>query len=144
VVLKESGRWVVLEAIGPVTETPLDEWIARGRNGGFIVERMSLTPAQWKVSKEKMLSFMGKPYDFQFDMSDDAIYCSELVWKGFKAGTGEELGHLQKLGDLDWKGQEKMIRQLSGDGSLPLDRLMITPQALAKAPQLHEVYRRNW
>ena len=44
------------------------------------------------------------------------------------------MGTLVKLGDLNWKPHEQVIRAIAN--GLPLDRLMITPHDLALAPQL--------
>jgi hypothetical protein len=63
-----------------------------------------------------------------------------LVYLAFDKASGEKMGTLEKLGDLDWKPYEHFIQSEQG-GRLPLDRVMITPASLAHAPQLHEVYR---
>ena len=57
----------------------------------------------------------------------------------FDKASGEKMGKLEKLGDLDWKPFESFIKS-EQHGALPLDRTMITPASLARAPQLHEVY----
>jgi hypothetical protein len=77
-------------------------------------------------------------------MSDDAIYCSELVYKGYLNGIHEKLGRLQPLKELDWQGHEDFIKQLSGHNDVPLDRLMITPVELSRASQLRPVYQYKW
>jgi hypothetical protein len=82
--------------------------------------------------------FVGLPYDIQYDMDDEKIYCSELIYKGFLKATGERMGETVKLGDLDWKPHEQVIRAIAGD-PVPLEREMITPRDLAKAEQLETV-----
>ncbi|MBI1852820.1 MAG: hypothetical protein HYR85_20965 [Planctomycetes bacterium] len=77
-----------------------------------------------------------------YSMDDDAIYCSELVFKAFKNATGEPLGATQRLSALDWPPFVALIRRL--EGTVPLDREMITPRALSEAPQLREVHRVGW
>ena len=67
------------------------------------------------------------------------IYCSELIFKGFKSVYKEELGKVVKLGDLDWKPYELIIRQI--DPTLPLARKMITPKHMSEADQLIQVYK---
>jgi len=133
---RAAGGWVVIEAIGPVQETPLPGWIARGREHGFAAFRLrepyrSRIPAFIRAAQ----SYEGRPYDFHYDFDDSAIYCSELVFKAFRQAAGEDLGHIQKLGDLHWQPYTAVIRQLE-DGRVPLDRRMITPRALSEAPQL--------
>ena len=141
VLRNDKGQWVVVEAILNVHETPLFAWEFRGRGGAFDVYR--LDPKYAAVVprfKENLLAFMGRPYDFNYDMSDDhAAYCSSLAYLAFEKTSGETLGRLEKLRDLDWKPFESFIKS-EQRGALPLDRVMITPASLARAPQLHEVY----
>ena len=82
--------------------------------------------------------FIGLPYDIQYELDDEKIYCSELIYKGFKTASGQNLGKTVKLGDLDWKPHEQVIRAIAGD-PVPLEREMITPRDLAKAEQLDAV-----
>ena len=81
---------------------------------------------------------LGKPYDILYQFDDEKIYCSELIFKAFQKVTGEDLGKIQKLGDLKWEKYNPVI--ISIDPSLPLDRPMITPRALTEAPQLTKVF----
>ena len=41
IALERNGQWFVLEAIGPVKETPISLWIAQGRNNAFVAYRPS-------------------------------------------------------------------------------------------------------
>jgi hypothetical protein len=144
VVLKDDhGVWVVIEAIGYVHETPLLGWIKRGRGGDFTVYRLDPKyDAKIPEFKRALLERRGQFYDYDYDMghNKDEAYCSSLAYLSFQQATGETMGNLEKLRDLDWKPYTAFImsEQL---GKLPLDRLMITPSSLARAPQLHEVYQ---
>ena len=60
-----------------------------------------------------------------------------MIYKGWQAATGDKIGKRVKLGDLDWKPHELVIRQIAH--GLPLERVMITPRDLARAPQLEAV-----
>jgi len=142
VVLRDQNDvWVVIEALGPVNETPLLGWIKRGRGGDFTVYRLDpkydpLIPE----FKKDLLSYIDRPYDFDYDMTNgNAVYCSDLVYLAFDKTSGEKMGTLEKLRDLDWKPFEQFIKTEQG-GHLPLDRVMITPASLARAPQLKEIY----
>jgi len=143
VMVNRKGAWKVIEAVGPVKETVLADWIERGRGGGFVVYRLRAPLDQQAlriVAAAKV--YEGKPYDPHYDLDDARIYCSELLWKATRDATGTELGKLQTLGELNWKPYEKEIRSLE-DGALPLDRKMITPQALTEDSRLVEVYRKR-
>jgi hypothetical protein len=132
--------WVILEAVGPVRETPLADWVRRGRGGEFEVFRLT-APHRDKIPAmiAAAQKYLGRPYDLRYQLDDEKIYCSELVYKAFRDAGGGELGKLQKLGELNWKPHEAFIRELE-DGGLPLERKMITPRAVSEAPQLEKVY----
>jgi hypothetical protein len=133
---KNDGSWVVVEAMDGVEETPLWQYIAQSRWDHFAVYRLrpeyrGFIPAFMKEIEK----YYGRPYDYRYAMDDASIYCSELPYKAFKSVSGRELGALKTLGQLNWKPYESTIRKLDG-GSLPLDRVMITPVDLSKAPEL--------
>ena len=140
VVVKRDGKWTVIQALGTVHYTTLYWWIAQGRWGHFAVYRLKPVYvhaiSRFAVELDK---FAGLPYDYHYDMDDDAIYCSELVYKAFRNATGEELGTLVRLGDLDWKPYAQTISKYEG-GPPPLQRMMITPKHLSEAGQLEKVY----
>ena len=141
VVLLRENKWVVVEAIGYVHETPLFLWMLRGRNAGIAVYRLNPDyTATIPEFKKDLIACEGLPYGFDYKMADDSRYCSELVYKAFKQATGEEMGKLEKLGDLDWKPYTEFIRTFQGD-DLPLDRVMITPASLSHGKQIKEVFR---
>lgn len=140
-VLQEDGAWKVIEAIGPVKITALDTYIARGRGGKVWAYR--LDEAERKhvpAALAAMKKDLGKPYDPRYRFDDEAIYCSELIWRGWKAATGKELGKAVTLGSLDWKPYQPVIEAIEGQGNLPLDREMITPRDMAKAKELTRVF----
>ncbi len=139
IVVKQDSAWYVLEAIGPVKLTKLERWTSQGRKEEFAVYR--LKPA-FQPKVDAMITaaekFIGLPYDIQYEMDDEKIYCSELIYKGFLQASGERMGKTVKLGDLDWRPHAQVIRAIAGD-PLPLEREMITPRDLAKAEQLEPV-----
>ena len=144
IVVKRGDAWLVLEANGPgVAEVDLDRWIRQGRRSGFAVYRFQekYTP-QIDAIIASARKYLGRPYDIHYDLDDAKIYCSELIFKAFLDATGEQLGTIRKLGDLDWKPHEAIIRKIER-GGLPLERRMITPGDMAAAKQLQSVYRKG-
>jgi hypothetical protein len=134
-----QGIWVVIEAIGPVRESPLPLWVMQGRESKFWIRRLKAEhqkqiPAFIKAAK----IYQGKPYDIHYRMDDDAIYCSELIYKAYREATGTGLGSLTRLGDLDWQPWTDVIKSIEG-GNVPLEREMITPKSLAEAEELEVV-----
>ena len=82
--------------------------------------------------------YVRRPYDIRCRMDDEKIYCSELIFKGYRDATGEPLGKLVKFGDLKWVRHTPVI--LAIEGSIPLNRIMITPWHLSEAKQLENVF----
>ena len=141
VLIQREGRWVVVEALGEVRETPLKDWIVRSRDGRFAAFRVNgLSPADRERVKSALGRFIGRPYDFSYDPDDKAIYCSELAYKAFDTALHRRLGTWEKLGELNWTPFEGFIVRMEG-GRLPLDRPMITPAAVATSEQLVRVHR---
>jgi hypothetical protein len=139
-----SGNWKVVESIGSVHETPLWQYIARGRRDHFAVFRLQAGYAKFIPKFETELDkYYGRPYDFRFAMDDDFIYCSELPYKAFLSASGIKLGRLSTVGELDWKPFEKSIREMDG-GGLPLDRVLISPVNLSRAKELSLVFNNGY
>lgn len=139
-VIVEIGKsWYVREALGEVKDTPLYLWILRGREDSFSVYRLK---SEYQKHIKSMIveseKFLGKPYDFLYELDDGKIYCSELIFKSYKQVTNENLGKLVKLEELNWKPHEDFI--LSIENEIPLDRVMITPKDLSEAKQLYKIY----
>ena len=141
VVIRENGEWKVIESIFDVHVEPLYKWVQRGRSSGFAAYRVrDEHRAQIPRFVAELKKFLGRPYDYRYEMNDDQLYCSELAYKAWKNATGQQMGKMTKLGELNWKPYEATIRELE-DGPPPLEREIITPKALSEAPQLVEVYR---
>jgi hypothetical protein len=131
---------MVVEAVGPVQEIPLATWILRGDKDQYDVYR--LKPEHQSAIRGMIVharAMTGKPYDIQYEFDDEKLYCSELVFKAFRAATTKDLGRIVKLGELKWKGHEDFVREITG-GEVPLERTMITPADLARADQLEQVF----
>ncbi|MBT5910403.1 MAG: hypothetical protein HOH25_11425 [Opitutae bacterium] len=141
VVLKgKDGSWKVFESIGLVGAIPLKNWVSRGRGKKFSAFRLKEEHAsELPKFKSALAKYAGRPYDLRYRMDDKFIYCSELVYKAYRDATGKPLGKLAKLGDLNWRPYLATIRKYEG-GDPPLDREMITPIDLSKAPQLQKVF----
>ena len=141
IVKKHGEQWAVIEAIGPVKETTLIWWIAQGRDKAFAAFRLR-EPLLKKVPAIIAAAerYEGRPYDIHYDMDDEKIYCSELLYKAVRDATGQKIGRIRKLGELNWKPYENVIRSIE-NGNLPLEREMITPRDFSEAPELQEVFR---
>ncbi len=138
IVLFRKGQPYVFEAVQPVKFTPLKAWLARGKDGRFVVKRtrQPLDTTALAIFHRLAQRYEGKPYDLTFEWSDDRMYCSELVWKLYKA-AGIELAPLAKLGSFDLKDPavQKILKQRYGS-NVPLDEPVIAPSALVDSPLL--------
>lgn len=143
VVIHEHHCWWVAESIGHVRKTLLPIWIIRGRGGVFAAFRLRDILPNESLLNAAVGRYMGRPYDFHYAPGDHEIYCSELVFDAFRDAFGSKLGAWRRLGDLNWKPYERFIRW-SENGSVPLDREIITPVALTKSPNLVRVYPKSF
>lgn len=141
-IYKDGTDFYVFEAVQPVKRTPLDKWIARGKDGKFVIKRLKnaekiLTPEILNNMKQISEEFNGKSYDLTFEWSDDKIYCSELIWKIYQRATGIEIGRLQKLGDFDLSNDavKKKMKERYGD-KIPIEESVISPAAIFESELL--------
>tara|TARA_Y100000310_G_C20361948_1_gene659419 strand:- start:33 stop:662 length:630 start_codon:yes stop_codon:yes gene_type:complete len=99
VVVEESGRLYVYEALRYVTKTPLDKYVGRkGTAERFTVTRLDTTEEQKAKIKAYVKSKKGDDYDPYLSWSDDGLYCSELAFKAYLS-AGIEIFEPEKLED---------------------------------------------
>lgn len=145
IIFKEGDNFYVFEAVEPVQRTLLSKWIARGKDGKYVIKRLKnadevLTPAVLTKMKKIGDQMKGKPYDLTFEWSDEKIYCSELIWKIYQGATGLEIGKLGKLKDFDLtsKTVKKIMKARYGD-KIPLEETVISPSAVFDSELLETV-----
>lgn len=136
IVYSNNGQFYVFEAVQPIKTTPLDKWIARGKEGHYVIKRLNnadqiLTAETLQKMKQEGGKFKGKNYDLTFEWSDDKIYCSELIWKIYKRATGLEVGKLEKLSDFDLTNEvvKQKMKERYGD-KIPMNEVVISPKAV--------------
>jgi hypothetical protein len=156
--IAEGGTPMVVEAVGPVREIALDQWIEQGIGGRITVKRMeALTPEQARSALDAASVFDGRPYDIYFRSDDDAIYCSELVRNAFLRGPKIELGRLETIRELNidnFAARKLVDRRWSThpDCMEPpyntrdscfariLDQELVTPDSIAADAKLTQIY----
>lgn len=143
---EKKQDYFVFEAIQPVKETPLNEWIERGANKHYVVKRLIdrdniLTPKVLKSLKTFAKIYSGKDYDLYFEWNDNKIYCSELVWKMYKNAANIELGELQELGDFDLSDPlvKAKLTERYGE-NIPLNEKVISPSAIYNSDLLETIF----
>lgn len=144
IIFLDGGRPEVWEAVGPVQRTPYHEWVKHGFDGHVVIKRLkdpsTLTPRRLAAMRAEGQREMGRPYDPYFNMDDERIYCSELVWKIYERGAGLRLGSLERFGDMDLTGPEarRILKERFGE-EFPADQEVITPASIFSSPMLYTV-----
>lgn len=145
IIFKEGENIFVYEAVQPVKKTLLKDWIKRGKNQQYVVKRLkkpNLLESEASIAtlKKEVTKLLGKKYDIYFNWSDDAIYCSELIWKAYKRALNVELGKLEKLSAFDLSNPvvKKIIAQRYGK-NIPLNESVISPARVFESDLLEEV-----
>lgn len=142
IVFLEGGRPMVWEAVGPVLKTPYRDWVKHGVNGHAVVKRLKdaapLSAEHLAAMKAEGEKEMGRPYDIWFNMDEERIYCSELVWKIYERGAGLRVGTVERFGDMDFSGAEarRVLKERFGD-AFPADQEVITPASIFRSPLLY-------
>jgi len=130
--IKKSSKWYVAEAIGPLKETPLADFIARSKNKSYRIYRFKhFDAATMATTMKARLPKYNKPYDIYFEWSQERIYCSELTYHVMKDVTGFELGRVQKMKEMKLDGpyvQALIDKRLTDIGKeLNPDEDIVTP-----------------
>lgn len=145
IIYKDDKEFYVFEAVQPVKRTPLEKWIARGKDEKYVIKRLKnaeqvLTPATLTKMKQVGEKFNGKNYDLTFEWSDDKIYCSELIWKIYQRATGIEIGKLDKLSNFDLTNEavKQKMKERYGD-KIPTNEIVISPASIFESELLTTV-----
>lgn len=146
VIFLEKGTPFVLEATSPVKKTPLKTFIARGRNGMYVVKRLrnasaKLPPDAVTAMRKLGNTWLGRPYDLRFRWDDQSLYCSELVYKLFERGAGIRLGELERAADmnLDDERVQQALRKRFANAKFDPAETVVTPDSIFNDGQLIEV-----
>lgn len=145
IVLFRDGKAVVFEAVQPVKYTPLKQWLDRGQGRRYVAKRLKqpLSAASVRKLHQAAERYEGKAYDLTFEWSDERLYCSELVWKMYKAAADIELAPLARLGsfDLDAPAVKAKLKERYGE-NVPLDEPVVSPAAIYESRALKIVGQR--
>lgn len=139
----KEGKPMVYEAARTVQWSPLEDFVQRGMGGHYVVKRLRDTELDAEKLNSVAGEFLSRPYDFTFSWSDDRIYCSELVWKIFDRAINVQIGEPQKLRDFDLSNPivKAKLQERYGQ-NIPLDEMVISPQAMFASPLLELIEER--
>lgn len=118
----------VIEAIHPVSRTPIARFRRRGEGGKLTVLRAKGASAEAlsKVVAEAK-SHLGTPYDARYRWDDQRLYCSELVAKAFARAAELHVGRFETVKSLRLGPAERALAPKLG---IDLEQLLVTPQSL--------------
>ena len=71
IIIEKPDGLYVLEAISPVSLTPYQQWVERGKGKRVGVKHYTDEPVKIKYRK-----YLGKPYDLAFKFDNGKWYCS--------------------------------------------------------------------
>lgn len=138
----ENGKWMVYEAVQPVSKISLDDFNARGKGTIMRLKNSSNILTKDGIAKLKTVfqSYENKNYDMAFNWSDKELYCSELVYKMYHNGLNVELCKPRKLKDFDLKNPivKKELNKQYGN-KIPLEEPMVAPSDICNSAVLELV-----
>ncbi len=149
----KDGEVRIIETGATVKAVPLQEWVENGQAGRVAVKRMKdVDEDTGKKIAASARSFSGRKYDPYFYWDDQKLYCSELVYKAFKANK-IDVGKVEKISDLNVGNRfskrlaesrlefHPLCKQGKDDcWSKVLDAEIITPASIYRDRNLKTVY----
>lgn len=121
IIIEKPNGLYVLEAISPVSLTPYQQWVERGRGKRVGVKRYTEDPIKIKYSK-----YLGKRYDKAFKFGNNQWYCSELVYDIYKRQFDVELCKPRPVSDYGISGLDKILTKRGIDKN----QLVVAPSDL--------------
>lgn len=94
IIVLRNGEPYVLETLRTLVLTPLDKFIARGKDSKYWLKR-----SDKENIKIEYAHYLGKTYDLAFSFDNDIYYCSELVYDIYKNQLGIELCKPKRVDD---------------------------------------------
>jgi hypothetical protein len=136
IVVIKDGKPFVLETLKTLVLTPLDKFIARGKEGKYWLKR-----SDKENIKIDYAHYLGKPYDLAFSFDNDIYYCSELVYDIYKNQLGIELCKPKQVGDYLILGTDKLdkIENTMQRRGITKEQYAVAPVDVFESEYLHSV-----
>lgn len=103
IIVMRNGEPYVLETLKTLVLTPLEKFIARGKDGKYWLKRSDKENIKIEYGK-----YLGKSYDLAFSFDNDIYYCSELVYDIYLNQLGIKLCEPKKVGDYLILGTDQL------------------------------------
>ena len=136
IIVMKNGKPYVLETLKTLVVTPLDKFIARGKDGKYWLKR-----SKKENIKIKYKSYLGKPYDLAFKFDNGKFYCSELIYDIYKNQLGIELCKPKKVGDYLILGTDKLpkIERVMKERGIIKGQYAVAPVDIFESDYLEDV-----
>ena len=136
IIVMRDGKPYVLETLKTLVLTPLDKFIARGKEGKYWLKR-----SDKENIKIEYTHYLGKPYDLAFSFDNDIYYCSELVYDIYKNQLGIELCKPKQVGDYLILGTDKLdkIENTMQRRGITKEQYAVAPVDVFESEYLHSV-----
>ena len=136
IVVVKDGKPFVLETLKTLVLTPLDKFVARGKDGKYWLKR-----SDRENIKIEYAHYLGKPYDLSFSFDNDIYYCSELVYDIYKNQLGIELCKPKQVGDYLILGTDKLdkIENTMQRRGISKEQYAVAPVDVFESEYLHSV-----
>ena len=136
IIIIKDGKPYVLETLKTLVLTPLDKFIARGKDGKYWLKRSNKENIKIKYG-----SYLDKPYDLAFKFDNDKFYCSELIYDIYKNQLGIELCEPKKVSDYLILGTGKIpqIEKAMKKRGIAKDQYAVAPVDVFESVYLKDV-----
>ena len=136
IIVMRDGAPYVLEASRTLVVTPLDKFIARGKDGKYWIKR-----CQKENIKIGYDTYLGKAYDSAFKFDNDIYYCSELVYDIYLKQLGIELCKPKRVGDYLTLGTRHLdkIKSTMQRRGITAEQYVVAPADVFNSKHLRDV-----
>ena len=133
VVVMKDGKPYVLETQKTLVLTPLNKFIARGKDGKYWHKRSKLDNIKIKYN-----SYLGKPYDLAFKFDNGKFYCSELIYDVYLNQLGVELCKPKTIDDYLIFGSHRIpkIKRAMEKRGITMEQYAVAPVDLFNSKEL--------
>lgn len=133
VVIMKDGKPYVLETQKTLVLTPLEKFIARGKDGKYWHKRPKLDNIKIKYS-----DYLGKSYDLAFKFDNGKFYCSELIYDVYLSQLGIELCKPKKIDDYLILGTHRIpkIKRAMKKRDITMNQYAVAPVDVFNSKEL--------
>lgn len=136
IIVMRDGQPFVLETLQTLRLTPLDKFIARGKDGKYWLKR-----SEKENIKIKYAHYLGIPYDLAFKFDNGKFYCSELIYDIYKHQLGIELCKPKTVDDylILGVGNHPKLKHAMKERGITMEQQAVAPVDVFKLKYLKRV-----